>query len=541
MYGYNLNLGAGGNRLPPGAIMLLRDGIDIIGLSISDATRVNASLWPIIFNLDGNGQPVSLRDSEDIVTDALASVLLNNGTMIGREGVFVALYDVDTPDATLIAACRYAKAPTYPGPFSADIFNGLDTNGFIFANPPAVPDQDGALRISAAGSLACEGGLFVEASSTWSEKTPAPTKKPIRTLTGSKTVYADTDPTAWKRATVNPTKTNKCTCRKINPTDTTNVNVFAGSSKAIVSDSAALSAAGKSAVCTSGNVYELTIPQNGYVTFSGATGNTNKHSVSCDVRLVSGTAVNMGLSGTGGSSPVVLSAEYSRVCTTNITPTDAARVMQFSNTSGDTAVIRCILPQLEEGAFCTAPIITAADPLAPITRTGTAITKPTADAGVLNQNVAFYMRFSMMSAGQDAKFWSSYTDANNCLCLETMAAALLLKKIVAGVTTSVSLTHSHAANAPTEILAIQSDMGMAAKFRTYTEGAWLAWSAWVDVATAAGKAAAVIGAAMELGAANSTGHMSGNVQLFAPIKLGSQLSLANYKAIVEQEVNKINA
>ena len=75
----------------------------------------------------------------------------------------------------------------------SDIFNGLDTNDYTFANPPVVPDQDGKLRITAADNLAVSGGLFVEASSTWAEKTPAPTKKTLRTLTGNKTVYADTE------------------------------------------------------------------------------------------------------------------------------------------------------------------------------------------------------------------------------------------------------------------------------------------------------------------------------------------------------------
>jgi len=416
--------------------------------------------------------------------------------------------------------------------FISDIFNGLDTNGFTFANPPVAIDQDGKLRISPTGVLALSGGYFNEADPGWQERTPAPTKKTIRTLTGSKVVYADTDPTVWRRAKIEPTRTNLCTCRKINPTDTTNVSVVV-----LADDVDALAAVGLDKICTSGKVYKLDNSGGGTsatAVISGVTANTNQHSFSVYARS-SGTCYVQLVGGGGQIS--FNSNTYALRKSENFTPV-AGRSLTLVVGAGVVAYF--ILPQLEEGAFCTAPIITAADPLATITRTGTAITKPTANV-LANQNIALYMRFSMMSAGQVAKLWSSYTDANNCLCLETTATALLLKKIVAGVTTSVSLSHTHAVNVPIEILAIQSDMGMAAKFRTYTGGVWSSWSAYVDDATATGKAASVIAATMELGAANSTGHMSGNAQFFAPIQLGSRASLADYKAIAGQEVNNINA
>jgi len=546
--------------------------------------------------------------------------------------------------------------------FISDIFNGLDTNGFTFANPPVAIDQDGKLRVSPAGVLAISGGFcadeiaegatlgpelavgdwtfsgpsgsgvngnvtidssisagnvnislalldasyirsLIKAEITivelpgstgdgirfdsispnstalkagtytfeapcdhpsivfyafigfkgnvtisvkkvipvWQERTPAPTKKTIRTLTGSKTVYADIDPTIWRRAKIEPTRTNKCICRKINPVGTTNISNSgdAAAVLSVVDDSTALAAAGLDKVCTSGKVYKLDNSAGIAAAFAfsdGSTGNTNKHSVFVFVRVSGGTATLQGMG--NPPTPNTSSSSYIQLKAENITPAGTTNRLTIGASAG--AVVYFILPQLEEGAFVTAPIITAADPLATITRTGTAITKPTANV-LADQNIALYMRFSMMSVGQVAKLWSSYTDANNCLCLETTATALLLKKIVAGVTTSVSLSHTHAVNVPIELLAIQSDMGMAAKFRTYTGGAWSAWSAYVDDATADGKAAAVIAATMELGAANSTAHMSGNVQLFAPIQLGSRASLADYKAIAEQEVNKINA
>lgn len=455
---------------------------------------------------------------------------------VGIKGI--AGYSADqTANATEIR--RYLNSVDQD--FIADIFNGLDANGFTFANPPVAIDQDGKLRISPASVLAISGGYFNETTPGWEERTPAPAKKTLGTLTGSKTVYADIDPTVWRRAKIEPTRTNKVTARKINPVDTTNTDI-SNATRDIVDDSAALTAVGLDKICTSGMVYEFALGAvTGLGVFLGATGNLNKHSMFVYARVVSGAlnAAQFGFSGVSGR-PTVPSNAYTQIKFENVTPSATTNALILYNATASPVTIRCILPQLEEGPFVTAPIITDADPLAAITRSGAAITKETANV-LGGQNIAFYMRFSMMSAGQVAKLWSSYTDANNCLCLETTATALLIKKIVAGTTTSVSLAHTHAALVPIEILAIQSDMGMAAKFRTYTGGAWSAWSAYVDDATAAGKAAAVIAAIMELSAANSTGHMSGNVQLFAPIKLGSQVSLANYKSVAEQEVNKINA
>ena len=321
--------------------------------------------------------------------------------------------------------------------------------------------------------------------------------------------------------------------------DTTNISKGgdAAAVLSVVDDTAALAAAGLDKICTSGKVYKLdnSLGTVGAQAFSNSVGNTNIHSASAWIR--GGTGF-LDLNQSPGRSTFSASAAYERRYALNVTPADTGKPWRVQADAGQTVYF--IIPQLEEGTFATAPIITAADPTATITGTGAAITKSTSNV-LVNQNITLYMRFSMSAAGQIVKLWSSYTDANNCLCLETTATALPVKKIVAGTTTSVSLAHTHAANVPVEILAIQSDLGMSAKFRIYSGGTWSAWSAYVDDATAAGKAASVIAAVMELGAANSTGHISGDVQLFAPIKLGTQLSLANYKAIAEQEVAKINA
>ena len=99
--------------LPPGAIMRIQevDGVmtDVIGILISDAPNIDPDLWSIIFNLDGEGQPVSVKSDADIFAAAKISPLLNMGTMIGRAEWGIAIYAIGTPEVTLLKACKVAK------------------------------------------------------------------------------------------------------------------------------------------------------------------------------------------------------------------------------------------------------------------------------------------------------------------------------------------------------------------------------------------------------------------------------------------------
>lgn len=111
-------LGGGGLQLLPGKenlVFLLRvvGGVlqpDSIGLSVSDAPEVNPILWPIFFNLV-DGVPVSVRDAADILTDALASPMLNKTAMCGSAAEGIVLYDYLTvTEAILIKACKAMRA-----------------------------------------------------------------------------------------------------------------------------------------------------------------------------------------------------------------------------------------------------------------------------------------------------------------------------------------------------------------------------------------------------------------------------------------------
>ena len=566
--------------------------------------------------------------------------------------------------------------------FVADIFDGLDTNGFTFANPPVAIDQDGNLRISAEGSLACEGGYFattlaegailgpelitaqanrefssdtgfwgkdagvtisdgvvnfnivigggslfrnnfltniytryvfsfdlisIESGSVrtlvaglygpyystpgsysdellgigvngrvhinasvgtiatidnisikeiipvWIERTPAPSKKTIRTLTGSKTVYADADPTAWKRATVDPTGTNKCTCRKINPTDTTNLTKSgdAAAVLSVVDSTAALAAAGLDKICTSGKVYRADNSDgstDSNIILSGASGNTNAHSISAYTRKVSGAgASSMRLLSGSGSVSIPAVSSFVLLKSENVTPSNVSQTLIFIIKAGD--IVEFILPQLEEGAFCTDPIITAADPLASISRTGTSITKPTAGlfpmvSATEAQNFGIYMRVIPRATGQSAVYSATtrITDGDHT-SIRFAANDIRFRKLISSGSAIDVIAPAYApqAGVPIDILCLQSSEGMAIKIRNFSSGVWSAWSAWSNLVTASGVLPGKVGSELFIGSFNNGQHLYANYPLFSILKLGNRSTLAEYQAVAEVEVNKINA
>lgn len=93
----------------PAALWLVKNGVlqpDVIGLSVDDYDQVDPAYRSIFFTVtDG---VIALVDSATSYTNALASPLLNKGTVLGSEtkGVVV-LYPYDTPESTLKKAYRY--------------------------------------------------------------------------------------------------------------------------------------------------------------------------------------------------------------------------------------------------------------------------------------------------------------------------------------------------------------------------------------------------------------------------------------------------
>lgn len=79
-----------------------QNGVDTIGLSTNDYANVDASVRDIFF-VDES----TLVDTETAYATALASPLLNEGTMIGTEAKGVVLYAAGTDRTTLNRALRY--------------------------------------------------------------------------------------------------------------------------------------------------------------------------------------------------------------------------------------------------------------------------------------------------------------------------------------------------------------------------------------------------------------------------------------------------
>jgi len=143
--------------------------------------------------------------------------------------------------------------------------------------------------------------------------------------------------------------TNKITARKHNPLDTSNLTKTgdAAAVLSVVDDSAALAAAGLSAICTAGTVYRLDNSAGSgaaWAKVSGAVGNTNAHSFGVYARRT-GAAASAFLTGGTGSASVAGSA-YAWTGSANVTPASTSAVLEIGANAG--AVVHFILPSLVE-------------------------------------------------------------------------------------------------------------------------------------------------------------------------------------------------
>lgn len=170
-----------------------------------------------------------------------------------------------------------------------------------------------------------------------------------------------------RQALLRPSLTNKVTCRKHNPTDTTNITKSgdAASTLTVVDDSAELASAGLDQICTNGNVYKLDNSAGvavAYAEISGATGNTNTHSVGVYARTDIGGGV--GLLGVGFSD--FSNTSYAYVKHENLTPLGVGAYHRVRADVG--ATVYFILPGLYEAS--AAPLYPIpGDTLAAVTET----------------------------------------------------------------------------------------------------------------------------------------------------------------------------
>ena len=355
----------------------------------------------------------------------------------------------------------------------------------------------------------------------------------ISTRKGLRTIQTSD---AFKGMLVEPAMTNKCTCRKSNPTDTTGVTGAGGATVTRVRDTDALIAGGYQDICTTFYDYELSIPQNGTISMAGAVANLNKHSLSLDMRLVSGIGVQLGL--TGQTSDVTLTAAFSRQKKENLTPLAITDVITITNLNADTAVVRCILPQLEESPFCTSPIAPAADTAAAQTLAASVVSAST--SGVFpstGQDFAIFMRVVPEASGQENRFlFSIYHNNTNYSALYYASSAQIFTQNNAGATTWTSVAYPQVAGQPFDVIVARTSSGIAIKKRHYTTGAWSSWSAWTQNITVGGKLPSPIAATYRVGSHNSSGQLAANYPRTAIIAMPPKATLAEYQAWIEQEL-----
>ena len=425
-----------------------------------------------------------------------------------------------------------------PSPVT-DYFNGFELAGSTYSGGPVVTeDNTGALVTSPAGVLPITGMRLTDGVwyPTDLSGDPIHTSTPLRTRKGTVSVYDEN----YKGPLIEPARTNKVTCRKSNPVDTTNITKSGDDAAvlSVVDDSAALAAAGLSDICTSGKVYKLDNSAGAaeaYANFGGTTGNTNAHYGLCYMRAPTAAFGFLQAAGTGasGDSGVVFTATTGSYNGTVYVP------FSFAITAGATsnfmrlranagAIVYFILPKLEEGAFTTSPIAkdsTGADPLTSLTRPVANLTRPTAGTALaaLN-NWATLIRFRPTAAGQTSVLWGSYTDADNATRLDLAPTTLTYTKRLAGANHVAQTSLTHAADTLYEALLYQHSVhGMGIAFRSWNGSAWSSWSTWVDLTDADGIANAAIAATYQIGAVNNSSHISANIPFTEIIRLNPNL------------------
>jgi len=318
-----------------------------------------------------------------------------------------------------------------------------------------------------------------------------------------------------------PARTNKCTCRKANPVDTTNIEKYgdAAAVLSVVDDTAALAAAGLSGVCTSGKVYDADNTlgtTDSWFSFNGYTGNTNTHSGSVFARLASGSLqILVGPSssyssyecGSTSSSAYTYMSGY-------FTPADTTRRLRITVKAGCRA--RFILPQLEEGAFSTSPICKlqdGSDPPAAITRDKTVLSSLTVGK-IRSNNQAYRMTVVPRASGQNGvKLFSSYADGSNFTRIHANPSNTVFQCVIGGVTTTYAINNTVASNnIPLDIIAVKtSSLGMQLSIRTFSVGSWGSFLDGVVNSSAAAKSDMAIGSTYQLGSINGIEQFTGNI------------------------------
>ena len=357
-------------------------------------------------------------------------------------------------------------------------------------------------------------------------------EKTIRTPFGSVQVYEP----SYQGVQVEPAMTNKCTCRKVNPTDTTNL-IKSGDAAAVLSvvdDAAALTAAGLIGICTSGKVYKLDNSAGvgvSRVRIIGSVTNTNAHSAGVYCRGTTGTACYLGwdYSGSYEFKNITLTEDYVFYSGLNKTPPTTTAQVSFSAAAG--AVLYFIMPELVESAFLTSLIMPnpTEDGLATVTRPADNISFATPSWLLAHPNDLGIRMRVIPGAAQNAKhLLSIYTDANNEISLILNTADVTFRKRAVGTSTDTAATYSHAADTLFEAILYSSyALGTGIAVRSHNGSVWSDWSAWTAADSAGAKANTVLTATARIGAQTaSAGHVYAEFPLTQLVRLPASLTSA---------------
>lgn len=339
---------------------------------------------------------------------------------------------------------------------------------------------------------------------------------PLRTSKGTVSVYGED----FRGPLIEPARTNKVTCRKANPVDTTDITKAgdAASVLSVVDDVAALAAAGLDKICTSGKVYKLDNSAGSAQAsciLSGTTSNLNQHIFTVYARVSGGTGIISDNTALTSNFTNTTYARLSLLCTLNASVTGGVRAAAG-------AIVYFILPQFEEGAFSTSPIALASDgsdPLTALTRPAANLTRPTAGTALESgNNFAIYGRVVPKASGQVFRdLLSSYVGAGNYTSVYTNSIAdkVLFNKV--GLNAFVETLYTPTANTPFEYLTYQHSVhGMGIAVRSWNGSAWSAWSAW---ATNANTQNAPIASTYQIGARADANHFAANYPFTEIIRL----------------------
>lgn len=222
-----------------------------------------------------------------------------------------------------------------------------------------------------------------------------------------------------------PASTNKCTNYNANPdaglTNVAFTDTGTGGSLTRVTDATELAAAGLDSICTSDYVYALVADTAlAYADIAGATGNTNDHTLSCYVRVISGTG-DLGLDSVPGQVEFSGST-YTKYSITK-TPDTSVRLLRVRADAGST--IYFILNQLEEKAFATSEIITEGSA---VTRNKDDLSYPTTNIPV--NDCVFSFDWTPTAEGQGTiGIIGSGTSTDNVVIFSSGATLYVRKKI----------------------------------------------------------------------------------------------------------------